>query len=222
MEKKEVVTAKAPAAIGPYSQAIVVGDFVFTSGVIPADANTGIIPSSVDEQFMRALHNLREVLVAAGSVVGGGVPIVNVRVENTSGDLRGVLYIPVDKGGKRVEKGQTIQLAPNGVDVSQSGSLLGTVRSVSQYPVTPQTMHKNLGNEQLAQWIISTQQSSVMEVNFDLVRDPGSESGYLWTSSVGEHKPITAGSFVTGSIIIERRPPIEKVFYKLSQWLRGR
>ena len=67
MEKKEVVTAKAPAAIGPYSQAIVVGDFVFTSGVIPADANTGIIPSSVDEQFMRALHNLREVLVAAGS-----------------------------------------------------------------------------------------------------------------------------------------------------------
>ncbi len=67
MEKQEVVTAKAPAAIGPYSQAIVVGDFVFTSGVIPADAKTGIIPASVDEQFMRALHNLREVLVAAGS-----------------------------------------------------------------------------------------------------------------------------------------------------------
>ncbi|MEE3481381.1 MAG: Rid family detoxifying hydrolase [Lachnospiraceae bacterium] len=67
MEKQEVVTAKAPAAIGPYSQAIVAGDFVFTSGVIPADAKTGIIPASVDEQFMRALHNLREVLVAAGS-----------------------------------------------------------------------------------------------------------------------------------------------------------
>ena len=67
MDKKEVVTAKAPAAIGPYSQAVVVGDFVFTSGVIPAEAKTGIIPSSVDEQFMRALHNLREVLVAAGS-----------------------------------------------------------------------------------------------------------------------------------------------------------
>ena len=162
-----------------------------------------------------------EIMVQEGSMVTSGMPILTLRNDGGRGHLKGVLYIPVDKG-KRVEKGQTIQLAPNGVDVSQSGSLLGTVRSVSQYPVTPQTMHKNLGNEQLAQWIISTQQSSVMEVNFDLVRDPGSESGYLWTSSVGEHKPITAGSFVTGSIIIERRPPIEKVFYKLSQWLRGR
>ena len=32
----------------------------------------------------------------------------------------------------------------------------------------------------------------------------------------------TAGSFVTGTVIIERRPPIEKVFYRLSQWLRNR
>ncbi|MBE6074842.1 MAG: HlyD family efflux transporter periplasmic adaptor subunit [Selenomonas ruminantium] len=162
-----------------------------------------------------------EVMVREGSIVTNGMPVITMRIDGGREYLKGVLYIPVEKG-KRVEKGQTIQLAPNGVDISQSGSLLGTVRSVSQYPVTAQSMQKNLGNEQLAQWIVSKQQSAVMEVNFDLVRDPGSESGYLWTSSVGEHKPITAGSFVTGSIIIERRPPIEKVFYKLSQWLRGR
>lgn len=162
-----------------------------------------------------------EIMVDEGNTVGSGSPIANVRVDGGREYLKGVLYIPVDKG-KRVERGQTIQLAPNGVDVSQTGSLLGTVRSVSQYPVSPQTMHKTLGNEQLAQWIISSQQSAVMEVAFDLVRNPDSESGYLWTSRVGEHKPITAGSFVTGSIIIERKPPIEKVFHKLSQWLRGR
>ncbi len=162
-----------------------------------------------------------EITVDEGSIVASGAPIASVRIDGGRGYLKGVLYIPVDKG-KRVEKGQTIQLAPNGVDVSQSGSLLGTVRSVSQYPVTPQTMQRTLDNEQFVQWILSTQQSAVMEVNFDLVRNPSSESGYLWTSKVGEHKPITAGSFVTGSIIIERRPPIEKVFYKLSQWLRGR
>ena len=162
-----------------------------------------------------------EIVVAEGSVVGSGSPILSVRVDNGRGDLKGVLYIPVDKG-KRVAKGQTVQLVPNGVDASQTGSLLGTVRSVSQYPVSPQAMQKTLGNEQLTQWILQAQQSAVMEVNFDLVKDPGSESGYLWTSSVGEHKPITAGSFCTGSIIIERRPPIEKVFYKLSQWLRNR
>lgn len=162
-----------------------------------------------------------EIMIHEGSIVSGGTPVVNLRVDDGREDLKGVLYIPVAKG-KRVEQGQSIQLAPNGVDVSQTGYLLGTVRSVSQYPVSPQTMQMTLGNEQLAQWIVNTQQSAVMEVNFDLVKDPGSQSGYLWTSSVGEHKPISAGSFCTGSIIIERRPPIEKVFYKLSQWLRNR
>ena len=162
-----------------------------------------------------------EIFAEEGGIIGGGMPLISVRIDIERDYLKGILYVPVDKG-KRIEKGQTIQLAPNGVDVSQTGYLLGVVRSVSQYPVNPQTMQKNLGNEQLAQWIISAQQSAVMEVTFDLVRDKASESGYLWTSKVGKHKPITAGSFCTGSIIIERRPPIEKVFYKLSQWLRGR
>ena len=62
----------------------------------------------------------------------------------------------------------------------------------------------------------------IMEIVFDLVKDKNSESGYLWTTFVGEHKEISAGSFCTGSIIIDRRTPIEKVFYNLSQWLRNR
>ena len=162
-----------------------------------------------------------EVFVEKGGIVSAGMPVCNIRVSGGRSDLQGVLYVPVDKG-KRIQKGQTIQLAPNGVDVSQSGSLIGTVRAVSQYPVSLQSVQKRLGNEQLAQWIVQSQQSSVMEVSFDLVKDSSSESGYLWTSKVGEHKPITPGSFCRGSIIIERRPPIEKVFYKLSQWLRSR
>lgn len=162
-----------------------------------------------------------EILVEEGSTVGSGIPICTLRLSGGRKDLKGVLYVPVEKG-KRIQTGMTIQLAPNGVDVSQSGSLLGTVRSVSQYPITMQAMQKRLGNDQLAQWIIQAQQSAVMEVTFDLVKDENSESGYLWTSSVGTHKPVTAGSFCKGSIIIERKPPIEKVFHKLSQWLRNR
>lgn len=163
-----------------------------------------------------------EVMVDVGSLVQAGMPICSVRMTQNRDDLTGLLYIPVDKG-KRVEKGMTIQLAPNGVDVSQSGSLIGVVRSVSQYPMTLQGIQQHLGNPQLAQWVIAAQNNSaVMEVTFDLVKDESSESGYLWTSQVGEHKPITAGSFCTGSIIIERKPPLEKVFYKFSQWLRNR
>ena len=162
-----------------------------------------------------------EVMVDEGSMISAGNPICSVRITQNREDLTGLLYIPVDKG-KRIEAGMSIQLAPNGVDVSESGSLLGVVRTVSQYPMTAQGITQHLGNSQLAQYVLQVEQGAVMEITFDLVRDADSESGYLWTSKVGEHKPITPGSFCTGSIIIERKPPIEKVFYKLSQWLRSR
>ena len=136
-------------------------------------------------------------------------------------ELTGVFYMPVDKG-KRVEPGMTIQLAPNGVDVTQTGSLIGVVKSVSQYPISAEGVRKGLGNAQLAQYVLSQGGGAAVEVKFELVKDESSESGYLWTSVVGKHRPITAGSFCTGSIVIEREPPIEKVFYKISQWLRNR
>ena len=162
-----------------------------------------------------------EVMVDVGSMISAGTPICSVRITQDRQDLTGLLYIPLDKG-KRIEPGMTIQLAPNGADISQTGSLIGVVRSVSQYPITINGIQQHLGNPQLAQWILQAQNSSLMEVVFDLVKDPDDLSGYLWTSKVGEHKMVTAGSFCTGSIIIERKPPIEKVFYKLSQWLRSR
>ena len=161
-----------------------------------------------------------EILTNEGATVGGGTPVCSVRLSGGRKDLTGILYVGVDKG-KRIKPGQSIQLAPNGVDVSQSGSLIGVVRSVSQYPISMQSIQNRLGNDHLSQFILQAQQSAVMEVTFDLVKDETSESGYLWTSTVGEHAPITAGSFCTGSIIIERQPPIQKVFYKLSQMLRN-
>ena len=162
-----------------------------------------------------------EVMVQTGSIINVGTPICSIRRTQNRDELTGVLYIPVEQG-KRVETGMSIQLAPNGVDASQSGWLLGVVRSVSQYPTSTTAMSKVLGNEQLVQYILNNERGAVMEVKFDLVKDENSESGYLWTSFVGQHKPITAGSFCTGSIIIDRVPPIEKVFYKFSQWLRSR
>lgn len=161
-----------------------------------------------------------DVVAEGGAFLGAGSPICTVRITENRDDLSGILYVPVDKG-KRIEPGMTLQLAPNGVDVTESGSLMGVVRDLSQYPVSAESVRQKLGNPQMAAWIHQKADSVLMEVRFDLIKDD-SPSGYLWTSSVGEHKPITPGSFVTGSVIIERRPPIEKVFYKLSQWVRSR
>jgi NHLM bacteriocin system secretion protein len=162
-----------------------------------------------------------EVMVRKGSIIDSGSPICSVRLTQKNADLMGVLYVPVDKG-KRIETGQTIQIVPSGVDAQESGSLVGVVRTVSSYPVSLKSVEQQIGNPELSQRLMASGQGAVMEVRFILVRDENSPSGYLWTSVVGPHKPVSAGSFCTGSIIIERRPPIEKVFYKISQWLRNR
>ena len=68
MEIKKVATDKAPAAIGPYSQAIVCGDMVFTSGQIPINpANGNIEATTIEAQAEQVMRNLGEVLKAAGS-----------------------------------------------------------------------------------------------------------------------------------------------------------
>ena len=66
-----IQTAQAPAALGPYSQAIQSGDWIFTSGQIPLDPDTGqIVAGGIAEQTARVLDSLRAVLQAAGSDLG--------------------------------------------------------------------------------------------------------------------------------------------------------
>ena len=66
--RESVKTEAAPAAIGPYSQAIRAGDFVFVSGQIPIDPKTGqFVPGGISEQTRQVLVNLEAVLKAAGS-----------------------------------------------------------------------------------------------------------------------------------------------------------
>ena len=65
--KKVISTPKAPAAIGPYSQAIEVNGMVYTSGVIPVVPETGDIPEGSQAQAKQALTNLSNLLEAAGT-----------------------------------------------------------------------------------------------------------------------------------------------------------
>ena len=68
MELKVVSTEKAPAAIGPYSQAIICGDMVFTSGQIPINPASGNVEAvTIEEQARQVMENLGAVLKAAGS-----------------------------------------------------------------------------------------------------------------------------------------------------------
>lgn len=163
-----------------------------------------------------------EVMIGKGSLINAGTPLITIRRTQNREELTGVLYVPLDKA-KLIKEGMTIQLTPSGADSQKTGSLLAVVRSVSQYPISVQSMRNALGgNEQFANHLLTALNGGAMEVKFDLVKDEASESGYLWTSVVGKQPAVTAGSYCQGSIIVDREPPISRVFYKLSQWLRNR
>ena len=73
----KVQTNKAPAAIGPYSQAVVVGNLIFTSGQIPLNPETGILEgNNITEQTHRVCKNLEAVLTASGGSLQSAVKTV--------------------------------------------------------------------------------------------------------------------------------------------------
>ena len=83
IERSRIKTQLAPAAIGPYSQAVLVGDTLYCSGQIPIDPKTGhMITDGIEQETVRVLENLEGVLTAAGmsmdNVVGCRVYMVDM------------------------------------------------------------------------------------------------------------------------------------------------
>ena len=66
MDKKVIATTNPPGAIGPYSQAWAVGDFVFASGQIPVNPATGEIPEGIAAQTEQSCKNVAAIMEAAG------------------------------------------------------------------------------------------------------------------------------------------------------------
>ena len=64
---KVIETKNAPGAIGPYSQGFIANGFVYTSGQIPVDPDTGEVPATIEEQAVQSCKNVGAILEAAGS-----------------------------------------------------------------------------------------------------------------------------------------------------------
>ncbi len=76
MKRSIVSTSKAPAAVGPYSQAVTAGNLVYCSGQVPLVPETGkMVEGGIEEQTRQALNNLSAVLAAAGSSLGDTLKI---------------------------------------------------------------------------------------------------------------------------------------------------
>jgi 2-iminobutanoate/2-iminopropanoate deaminase len=84
MNRQAIHTDNAPKAIGPYQQAIRVGEFIYTAGQIPIDPKTGnLVAGSIVEQTRQVLENLKAVLEAGGSALDRVVK-VTVFLKNMS------------------------------------------------------------------------------------------------------------------------------------------
>ena len=86
--KQVISTSNAPAAIGPYSQAIEVNGMVYTSGQIPVNPATGEIADSIEGQARQVMENVKNLLEAAGTSMGNVVKTtVFIKDMNDSGKI---------------------------------------------------------------------------------------------------------------------------------------
>lgn len=67
--KKQIATTNAPAAIGPYSQAIDMGNMVFISGQIPVNPADGTVPEGIEAQTAQSIANIKAILAEAGLTI---------------------------------------------------------------------------------------------------------------------------------------------------------
>jgi HlyD family secretion protein len=155
-----------------------------------------------------------EKLVERGSPVSSKDRIITVEAEDAP--MQAVIYVPGGEG-KKVINGQEIQVSPSTVKAEEYGFILGKVTSVSYFPSTPEGMKVVLRNEELVKELSS--KGAPIEVTALLTKDSATKSGYKWSSSQGPPTGIFSGTQATGSIVVDRKPPIEFVIPKIKEIL---
>lgn len=156
-----------------------------------------------------------------GDMLTPGTPLLNVRIdEERKGEMLVLLYVPVLEG-KKIQQGMMVQIAPGSVDASEYGTLVGQVRSVSNYPVMADSITNWTGNKELTAWILKQTGGVAMEVKVDLLKASETKTGYVWSSIYGAPEKITPGTACTGNVIVKRQAPITKAFPNLhrSDWI---
>ena len=118
MKKEIISTDRAPAAIGPYSQAVRAGELIFVSGQIPLDPATGnVVDGGIREQTERVMKNLQAVLEAAGSemnqVVKTTIYLTNLADFTTVNGIYGTYFTDNPPARATVE----VSSLPKGVEV---------------------------------------------------------------------------------------------------------
>lgn len=160
-----------------------------------------------------------ELVAQEGTLINAGDSMV--MVELTGGaiqDLVAVLYID-SHDGKRVAPGMDVQITPSTVKAEEWGCMLGIVTRVSEFPVTPKGMLRNLRNQKLVDNFGS--KSAQIELYADLIPNPNTVSKYKWSSPKGPPVRIETGTICNAKVSVNRQPPITLVIPLLKKYILG-
>ncbi len=115
--KKTIASAKAPAAVGPYSQAVELNGTLFVSGQLPTDPATGQMPEGVEAQTRRSLDNLGYVLEEAGLGFGDVVKTTVLLADIADFGAMNAVYAEYFKGDKPARVCYQVAALPKGAKV---------------------------------------------------------------------------------------------------------
>jgi HlyD family secretion protein len=151
-----------------------------------------------------------------GQVVSSGTRLGTLQIDGSQpSGLTAIVYFDV-KDGKQIKPGMKVQITPDTVKRERFGGIVGTVKSVSPYPVTSSSAASKIGNPELADTL--TGKSVKIEVVVLLQPEATNISGYKWSSSKGPDSKLTSGTTSSVRVIVEERAPITFMLPFLREW----
>lgn len=169
---------------------------------------SSVILSGVDGRIL-------EVRMEKGNIIQVGVSVASIIREDQTVNSQEVVFYVSPEEGKKIAAGMDVHISPTIVKKEDYGYMLGKVVSVSDYPISVQSLVQTLGNQELAYSFSGG--SALVEVRIHLIPDSATYSGIRWSTSKGPNIKIESGTICTGAIITKTRRPVEMVIPSLSR-----
>ena len=147
-----------------------------------------------------------EVKISPGSVLAIGTAVA--AIESEGKELQAVIYIAAEHG-KQVKPGMSVQFEPTTVKREEFGMMLGTVLSVSDFPMTPQGINAVLHNENLVSRF--SHNGAPYAAEMALEQDASTKTGYRWAVGQGPDIHLSSGTLTRAEITTRRQRPLDLV-----------
>ena len=147
-----------------------------------------------------------EIKVSAGSVLAVGTPVIAIESEGIK--LEALVYIPTERG-KSVKPGMQVRIEPSSVKREEFGTMVGTVTTVSDFPITPQGMAAVLHNDTLVSRF--SHDGAPYGARVSLEQDATTVSGYRWAVGTGPPVRLSSGTLIRAEVTTRRQRPLDLV-----------